>query len=63
MSMVKLRLALIGLTMLWTMLGSSFRMMAAAPPVVTSISSRGNPTGITINWSTAVSATGTNPAN
>ena len=36
---------------------------AAVGPTVTGISSRGNPTGITINWSKPVSSTATNPAN
>ena len=63
MSIVRLRRLPIALAMLLAMLGSGVRVMAATPPAVTSISSRGNPNGITINWSKPVSVTGTNPAN
>src|SRR5437899_304182 len=44
-------------------LGSGVSSRAAAGPAVTAISSRGNPNGITINWSKPVSATGTNGGN
>ena len=42
---------------------TSPKAMAATGPSVITISSRGNPNGITINWSKSVSATGTNSAN
>jgi len=44
----------------WLAVGVSLH---AASPTITAISSRGNPNGITINWSKPISATGTNAAN